>query len=142
MGLLRCNFRINRNMDRGNTIKHNNMKTLILLLLSSTATAQSVHYDTALARSYVNVSPVSVPPYLRTVSSITRLYARLTDDNLYSSGVFNYELRGLSENGYVIVASGSYNISGSDYTNWNANDNMAAFQFVASQSDLSLTIIE
>lgn len=141
MGIFRCNIGLNRNMDR-RILKTNNMKTLLLILLSATAYGQSVHYDTVAARAYVNIAPVAVPAYMRTVSTITRLYVTLDNDNLFSSGVFRYELRGTSDGNYTVVTSGTYSISGSDYTNWNANDNMAAFQYVAGKAELNLTIIE
>lgn len=59
------------------------MKTLLLVLLSTTAYAQDVHYDTILHKYYVDITPKVVvfrmPP-------VTRLYVN------YSGTGYNWDL--------------------------------------------------
>lgn len=116
------------------------------LLLSLCAGAQTIHKDGK--RSYVNVQPKQVPTWLRTsATTITRLYVRLVDDNLSSEGILLYELRGgvvidSTTTNYVVIASGYYYLSDSDYLEWDANNNFEAFEYVAGQADLNLVIID
>jgi hypothetical protein len=72
---------------------------------------------------------------------------RLVDDNLSSEGILLYELRGgvvidSTTTNYVVIASGYYYLSDSDYLEWDANNNFEAFEYVAGQADLNLVIID
>ena len=126
------------------------MKHIILLALASiwlhSAQAITVHRDSTSNMSYVNVSPTSVPTWLQygnNATQVKRLYVQLSADNLSNVATFTFYVAGevvidSETRNYPFLKSGSFTISDTAYTNWNANDNTIPFQMIAPQ--LGLTI--
>lgn len=128
------------------------MKQIILIALASiwlhTASAITVHTDSTNNMSYVNVSATSVPTWMQygnNATQVKRLYVSLTSDNLYNVATFTFQVAGevvidsVTRN-YPFLKSGSFSISDTAYTNWNANDNTIPFQMIAPA--LGFTIID
>lgn len=126
------------------------MKHIILLALASiwlhSAQAITVHRDSTNNMSYVNVLPTSVPVWLQygnNATQVKRLYVQLSADNLSNVATFTFYVAGevmidSETRNYPFLKSGSFTISDTAYTNWNANDNTIPFQMIAPQ--LGLTI--
>jgi len=74
---------------------------------------------------------------------VKRLYVQLSADNLSNVATFTFYVAGevvidSETRNYLFLKSGSFTISDTAYTNWNANDNTVPFQMIAPQ--LGLTI--
>lgn len=128
------------------------MKHIILIALASiwlhSAQAITVHTDSSNNMSYVNISPASVPTWLQygnNATQIKRLYVSLVSDNLSNVATFTFQVAGevvidSNTRNYPFLKSGSFTISDTAYTNWNANDNTVPFQMIAPV--LGFTIID
>lgn len=126
------------------------MKHIILLALASiwlhSAQAITVRRDSTNNMSYVNVTPANVPTWLQygnNAATVKRLYVQLSADNLSNVATFTFYVAGevvidSNTRNYPFLKSGSFTISDTAYTNWNANDNTVPFQMIAPQ--LGLTI--
>jgi len=70
------------------------------------------------------------------------LIAQCISDNLVDSASFNYQLAKQSDpnpinNGIITLVSGSLNMTGQDYDNWQTND--YAYNWVANQLNLVIS---
>lgn len=124
------------------------MKHIILIALASiwlhSAQAITVHNDNI--GTYVNVSGGALPKFMYygyDTMVVKRIYVSITHDNLFNQATFTFQVAGevvidSNTRNYPFLKSGSFTISDTAYTNWNANDNTIPFQMIAPQ--LGLTI--
>jgi len=106
-------------------IKHNNMKKLFLfaaILFGLSAGAQT--YDSSLSMPYMSMEPVT---WIRDKPQVNRLYVVTLRDNIMVSATINWFVAADS----MVIANGTMQISGEDYTQWNPLDLSALFYYVA-----------
>jgi hypothetical protein len=105
------------------------MKKILIaacLLASFTVKSQTIKYDSEHGYQYVSVQPV-----LSLDDTVTRIYTRLIFDDFSDNATFYYELKNERSE---TVKRGNLTISGDDYSNWNANSQIEAYQFIASMA--------
>lgn len=61
----------------------------------------------------------------------------ISQDNLMTKAVFSWSLLMFTQNGWIATDSGSVDVDGQDYIDWNGN-NKFPFQFVAEKIDVTL----
>lgn len=101
------------------------MKALLLiliLLLSETILAQTIHRDSTNGYAYVNITPVWLS--INDTTYTTKIYAWCIKDDFLSRADFYWELR--SNNGYA-TDRGNFSISDTSYVAYKADTSKIAF---------------
>jgi hypothetical protein len=124
------------------------MKHIILiaafLFAAKYTEAQEVHFDSSANMAFVNVRPVK---YVFNQDTVRRLYLSAGFNNMGTAANISWQLRAITvidseTNNYPVVLSGTYQIQGSDYQDWDQNDPSWIFNWVANNSRLNVELID
>jgi len=114
---------------------------VLLTAMSLSSYGQTLHYDSTLGRTYVNIQPVT---WVRNQAQVTRLYINTTFDDLTAQAQFKYELRAsvVIDNvttDHPLIIGGNDTITGDDYGNW---DPASKYLFTYEAAKLNITIVD